>query len=417
MLPVKIHPPIIDAITACLKAIFEEQKVADKVVNFYLKEHKQFGSRDRSMIAETVYDIVRWKLKYQYLLAVSSEQLTKYRHLILVSLFVRNYDITNIETFEATETDIARLKGFIRQPIAEKHIEQSYPESFYNFCLKNMGMQWHQVAAALNQKPGVFIRVNTIKSTRDEFVKLLEKEGIIFQPVDFLMETNESITSIQILSKNNLKNSSLYKQGLFEFQDIGSQAIGRFTVDAIPETTDLKNIRVLDLCAGAGGKTLHLSSLLNNQGRIFATDYNPARIKQLAFRATQAGCKNIEITDYNDAKKMNEFDIILIDAPCSGSGTFKRQPDLKYKITPEKIQEYQLIQSSLLETCKNKLRRNGKIIYATCSVLPQENELQVQHFLKENPAFSAGKSKQLLPTEYDGDGFFMAELIKQDAKN
>ncbi len=417
MLPVKIHPPIIDAITACLKAIFEEQKVADKVVNFYLKEHKQFGSRDRSMIAETVYDIVRWKLKYQYLLAVSSEQLTKYRHLILVSLFVRNYDITNIETFEATETDIARLKGFIRQPIAEKHIEQSYPESFYNFCLKNMGMQWHQVAAALNQKPGVFIRVNTIKSTRDEFVKLLEKEGIIFQPVDFLMETNESITSIQILSKNNLKNSSLYKQGLFEFQDIGSQAIGRFTVDAIPDTTDLKNLRVLDLCAGAGGKTLHLSSLLNNQGRIFATDYNPARIKQLAFRATQAGCKNIEITDYNDAKKMNEFDIILIDAPCSGSGTFKRQPDLKYKITPEKIQEYQLIQSSLLETCKNKLRRNGKIIYATCSVLPQENELQVQHFLKENPAFSAGKSKQLLPTEYDGDGFFMAELIKQDAKN
>ncbi|MFN8237892.1 MAG: RsmB/NOP family class I SAM-dependent RNA methyltransferase [Chitinophagales bacterium] len=417
MLPVKIHPPIIDAITACLKAIFEEQKVADKVVNFYLKEHKQFGSRDRSMIAETVYDIVRWKLKYQYLLAVSSEQLTKYRHLILVSLFVRNYDITNIETFEATETDIARLKEFIRQPIAEKHIEQSYPESFYNFCLKNMGMQWHQIAAALNQKPGVFIRVNTLKTSRDEIVKLLEKEGIIFQPVDFLMEANESITSIQILSKNNLKNSSLYKQGLFEFQDIGSQAIGRFTVDAIPETTDLKNIRVLDLCAGAGGKTLHLSSLLKNQGRIFATDYNPARIKQLAFRATQAGCKNIEITDYNDAKKMNEFDIILIDAPCSGSGTFKRQPDLKYKITPEKIQEYQLIQSSLLETCKNKLRRNGKIIYATCSVLPQENELQVQHFLKENPAFSAGKSKQLLPTEYDGDGFFMAELIKQDAKN
>lgn len=413
MQPVKIHPPVINAITTCLKAIFEEQKVADKVVNFYLKEHKQFGSRDRSMIAESVYDIVRWKLKYQYFLSTCSEQLTKYKHLILVSLFDRKYDITNIEIFEVMDADVVQLKEIIQQPITEKHIEQSYPEPFYKFCVENTGVQWHEIAAALNQKPGVFIRVNTLKISTEEFIRLLENENIICQASDYLFSPTESLIYLQILSKNNLKNNSLFKQGLFEFQDIGSQVIGQFTVNAIPKTTDLNTIRVLDLCAGAGGKTLHLSNLLNNQGKIFATDYNPARIKQLAFRATQAGCKNIEIIEYSDAKKMNEFDIILIDAPCSGSGTFKRQPDLKYRITPEKIQEYKLIQSSLLESCKNKLRKDGKIIYATCSVLPQENELQLHYFLKNNPAFSLGKSKQLLPTAYDGDGFFMAELTKQ----
>lgn len=413
MQPVKIHPPIIDAITTCLKAIFEEQKVADKVVNFYLKEHKQFGSRDRSMIAEMVYDIVRWKLKYQYILSTYSEQLTKYKHLILVSLLNKNYDIRNIETFEVTEADIDRLKEIIKRPITEKHIDQSYPESFYAFCLESIGERWHQLAAALNKMPGVFIRVNTLKTTRDELIESLNKEEIALQVPNLPLTTTKSDTSIQLLSKNNLKNNSLYKQGLFEFQDIGSQAIGQFAADAITVTSELKSIRILDMCAGAGGKTLHLSGLLKNQGKIIATDYNPARIKQLAFRSAQAGCNNIEITDYNEAKKMNEFDLILIDAPCSGSGTFKRQPDLKYKITPEKIREYQLIQTSLLESCKNKLRKNGKIIYATCSVLPQENELQLQHFLAENPSYILVKSVRLMPTEYDGDGFFMAELSKK----
>ncbi|MBK9328425.1 MAG: RsmB/NOP family class I SAM-dependent RNA methyltransferase [Sphingobacteriales bacterium] len=413
MQPVKFHPPVIDAITVCLKAIFEEQKVADKVVNFYLKEHKLFGSRDRSMIAETAYDIVRWKLKYQYLLATYSEQLTKYKHLILISLLNRNYNINNIDTFEVTEADINQLKEIIKQPIAEKHIDQSYPETFYTFCTESIGERWHQLAAALNKMPGIFIRVNTLKTTRDELLKLLEKEEIAIQIPSLPLTTNESYTTIQILSKNNLKNNTLYKQGFFEFQDIGSQAIGRFAADAIAETTGLKSIRILDMCAGAGGKTLQLSCLLKNQGKIFATDYNPSRIKQLAYRAAQAGCKNIEITDYNEAKKMNEFDIILIDAPCSGSGTFKRQPDLKYKITPEKIQEYQLIQASLLESCKNKLRKNGKIIYATCSVLPEENELQLRHFLTENTGFTLINAMQLSPTQYEGDGFFMAEIAKK----
>ncbi len=417
MQEIKLHTPIIDTVIVCLKAIFEEQKVADKEVATILKKNKSFGSRDRSLIAETVYDIVRWKLKYEYY--ADQLQLTSYKSLLLISFLNRNYAIKNIDIFGVDEDKIHRLQTLLQQPITTAYIAQSYPKELYDFCIENIGDKWQDLAIALNNKPSVFIRVNTLKMplvnshwSIDDFIKFLEKENIKTKPT-------AALNCIQILSKNNLKNSDLYKQGLFEFQDIGSQAIGDFLFDAIKDKSMLNEIKILDLCAGAGGKTLHLSALLNNKGKIYATDYKATRLKNLRQRAEQAGCKNVEIIDFNDAKKLKNIDIILIDAPCSGTGTFKRQADLKYKITQEKIKEYQSIQASLLNEYKNVIHKNGKIIYATCSVLPQENELQIQHFINANNVGDVSlkhqnwqlvKSQQLLPTAYDGDGFYMACL-------
>ena len=412
MQEIKIHQPIIDAVIVCLKAVFEEGKVADKEVSFLLKQHKNFGSRDRSMIAESVYDIVRWKYKYTHQLEMYNPAFSKYKHLLLVSLLNRKYSIKNPELFEVSPEEINALTKVTEQTIAVKHIEQSYPEDFYTFCLESIGEKWHELAKALNQKPSVFIRVNALKMPMingqpptDAFIELVKKENI---------EAANTGTEncIQILSKNNLKNSDFYKQGLFEFQDIGSQAIGNFLFDSIADTSKINDINILDLCAGAGGKTLHLSALLKNKGKIYATDYKASRLKNLQQRAEQAGCENIKIIDFKEVKQLKNLDYILMDAPCSGTGTFKRQADLKYKITPEKIQEYQTIQASLLNEYKNLLQKNGKLIYATCSILPQENELQIQGFLKNNPGFKLEKFKQLLPTEYDGDGFYMACLSK-----
>ena len=410
MQEIKVHQTILDAIIDCLKAIFEEHKVADKEVAFALKQNNRFGSRDRSMIAESVYDIVRWKLKYQYQLAIYNEQFTKYVHLILLSLLNRNYSIKNPEIFGVTSDEIIELQKVIAQPIAEHYIAQSYPKPFYDFCSERIGDSWNKLATALNQKPSVFVRVNTLKSSLVngqwsivDFTELLKKENIQFS----LTNTENCI---QILSKNNLKNSAVYKQGLFEFQDMGSQAIGHFLFDAIEDKNKLDEICILDLCAGAGGKTLHLAALLNNKGKIYATDYKAARLKNLQERATQAGCSNIQIIDFKEVKKLKNLDFILIDAPCSGSGTLKRQADLKYKITKEKIEEYTAIQASLLHEYKKLIHKNGKIIYATCSILPQENEEQIQDFLKNNSGFKLVKAQQLLPTNYDGDGFYMAEL-------
>ncbi len=413
MQEIKIHKPIIDAVIVCLKAVFEEGKVADKEVSVMLKQNKNFGSRDRSMIAESVYDIVRWKLKYEYQLSNAGSQFTMFKHLVLISLLNRNYTIKNIEIFDVTNDEIIELRKVVEQPIPETHIAQSYPKEFYKFCEKSIGEQWHSLAIALNRKSKVFIRTNALKITRDKLLELLKSENIETSIDCFAALTmKENSNCIEILSKNNLRNSDLYRQGLFEFQDIGSQAIGNFLFDAIEDKTKLNEITILDLCAGAGGKTLHLSALLNNKGKIYATDYKASRLKNLEQRAEQAGCSNIKIIDYKDVKQLKNIDFILMDAPCSGTGTFKRQADLKYKVTQEKINEYQTIQASLLHDYKNLIHKNGKLIYATCSILPQENELQIKDFLKSNHDFKLIKSQQLLPTQYDGDGFYMALLNK-----
>ncbi|MFN8295257.1 MAG: RsmB/NOP family class I SAM-dependent RNA methyltransferase [Chitinophagales bacterium] len=408
MQEIKIHQPIIDTIIVCLKAIFEDGKVADKEVNAALKLNKNFGSRDRSMIAECVYDVVRWKLKYEYQLSAYNADFTLYKHLVLVSLLNRNYSIKNPELFSISVDEITKLQNVIEQSIPEHSIAQSYPKEFYDFCEKSIGKQWHLLSEALNQKPKVFIRTNTLKTTKDKLLQQLTDNNIETRCFASLNMTN----CIEILSKNNLRNSDLYKEGLFEFQDIGSQAIGSFLFDAIEDKTKLNEITILDLCAGAGGKTLHLSALLQNKGKIYATDYKSSRLKNLEKRTQQAGCSNIQIIDFKEIKKLKNLDVILMDAPCSGSGTFKRQADLKYKITSEKINEYQNIQESLLQEYKNLIHKNGKIIYATCSILPQENQLQILNFIKNNPSFKLEKEIQLLPVEYDGDGFYMACLSK-----
>ena len=402
MQEIKLHQPIIDTVIVCLKSVFEEQNVADKEVAAILKQNKSFGSRDRSIIAETVYDVIRWKLKYEYL--AEQLQLTSYKSLLLISLLNRNYSLRNQEILGVDAANIIQLTKLLEQPITEDYIAQSYPKIFYNFCLESIGEKWHSIAVALNKKPKVFIRVNTLKTTILNVASLLENENVSIKVLDNNV--------IEIQSKNNLKNSDLYRQGLFEFQDIGSQEIGDFVFDAIDDKAKINELKILDLCAGAGGKTLHLSALLNNKGKIYATDYKPTRLKNLHQRAEQAGCKNIEIIDFKEAKTLKNIDIVLIDAPCSGTGTFKRQADLKYKLTKEKIKEYQTIQASLLEVYKNVIAKNGKIIYATCSILPKENELQIEDFINLNTSFKFNKSKKLLPVDYDGDGFFMAELMK-----
>lgn len=406
MQEIKVHQTIIEAIIVCLKAIFEEQKVADKEVGFALKQNKQFGSRDRSMIAESVYDIVRWKIKYEYQLQLAGAQFNLYKHLLLVSLLNRNYSIKNPEIFNVNNEELLLIKNKTEQIIEEAYIAQSYPKEFYAFCENSIGNAWHNLAKALNEKPAIYIRTNRLKTTTQQLSSLLSNENVAHT----IIHNN----AIEILSKNNLKNSDLYKQGLFEFQDIGSQAIGNFLFNAIENNTNLNEIKILDLCAGAGGKTLHLSALLNNKGKIYATDYKAARLKNLQQRAQQAGCKNIEIIDFKEVKQLKNIDIVLIDAPCSGCGTFKRQADLKYKITQEKINEYQTIQASLLNEYKNCIHKKGKIIYATCSILPQENQQQINNFIKNNATYILENEKQLLPTEYDGDGFYMACIERKD---
>lgn len=413
---IKIHPPVIRAVTDCLKAVFEEGKVADKEVHFLLKQNKQFGSRDRAFIAESVYDVVRWRRRYEYQLAQSSTPLTYYKHLMLMSLLRRGMTPLQPDVFGVSTAVLTELQHIAEMPLPSEDIAQSYPKELYDFCAEQIGEKWPALAAALNEPPAVYIRVNTLKTSREKLLPQLQELGLEVLPVrteifpEQLADTAGN--ALQIISKNNLKNSALYREGLFEFQDIGSQAIGTFLFKAL-QHRHIAELRVLDLCAGAGGKTLHLSALMGNRGKIFATDYNAARLKNLAQRAQQAGCENIEIIDYKTAAMLKNIDIVLMDAPCSGTGTFRRQADLKYKTTPQKIEEYRGIQAGLLHDYSRLLHAGGQLVYATCSILPQENDYQIQAFLQTHPDMESEHTISLWPTAYPGDGFFMAMLKKK----
>ena len=151
---------------------------------------------------------------------------------------------------------------------------------------------------------------------------------------------------------------------------------------------------------------------MNNTGKIYSTDHNPDRLENLAKRAQQAGCKNIEIIDYVNAKEQKNIDVLLIDAPCSGLGTIKRHPDSKWKLKNEDIENYIKIQSFLLEDYKGVINGSKKIIYATCSILPSEGEWQVKRFIEKNPDYELRKELRIHPHQYPCDGFYMAELFK-----
>ncbi|HNE50589.1 MAG TPA: hypothetical protein PLZ64_05575, partial [Chitinophagales bacterium] len=163
MTEIRIHLPLVHAVIACLKPIIEEDKVADKVVAFFLKQHKNYGARDRSFIAESVYDIVRWRIKYEYQLNGYNPQWKYYKHLLLASLLNRAYMPVNSEVFDVSAIEMNELLSVIQQPIEEEFIAQSYPRAFYDFALKSIGTEWQKMAVALNQKPAVFIRANTLK--------------------------------------------------------------------------------------------------------------------------------------------------------------------------------------------------------------------------------------------------------------
>jgi 16S rRNA (cytosine967-C5)-methyltransferase len=266
-----------------------------------------------------------------------------------------------------------------------------------------LGEEWNALASALNVPAKIYIRANTLRTSTEKLLNLLKKEGIEAAITDNPLSSNAK-NSIEILSKNNLKNSKLYKEGLFEFQDLGSQAIGEFCGVKEKQT-------VLDLCAGAGGKSLHLSALMKNTGKIYVTDYNAHRLGSLHLRARQAGCRNIEIIPFDQAKNLKDIDLLLMDAPCSGLGTIKRHPDIKWKLKEEDIGRYIHIQTELLETYKNVIHKDGKTAYATCSILPSESEEQVKKFIEKNPAFKLKEQKRMHPHIDGCDGFYMASIV------
>lgn len=285
----------------------------------------------------------------------------------------------------------------------KRAMRESIPDWLDNLCYKELGDEWDVLASALNQAPSKVIRVNNLKTNRAELLAVLKNAGRKVSPLD---DYPDAI----VLEKHfDIFNSEEFQSGMFEIQDAGSQKIAPL-LDIKP------GMRVIDACAGNGGKTLHIADLLKNKGKVIALDVAPHKLETLKKRMNRASAFNIETRLIDSSKVLkrlnNSADRLLLDVPCSGTGVLKRNPDIKYHLTEEKLKAIHQTQTEILDRYSGMLKNNGIMVYATCSILPSENQQPVKSFLERKQGeFELLEEKTLSPFE-GFDGFYMAKILR-----
>lgn len=394
----KIYKNLVNAAAETLQEIFEHNRYADKAIEKKFKAHPQWGSRDRRFVSEAVYDIVRYKRLYSEL--VRSDK--NYWFMVAAWILLKELELPDWPEFHnlnrnALKKDWESLKQ-------DSKVAESYPDWLWTLGNEELGKDlWENEAKALNQTAKVVFRANTLKTSSFDLEKKLQALAI---PFEKLPQSNEAYI---FLKKENIFKNPLFKEGYFEIQDAGSQQIATFLK---PNPTDL----VIDACAGAGGKSLHLAALMKNKGRVISMDVEQWKLDELKKRAKRSGAFNIETRLIENEKSIQTFfgkaDKLLLDVPCSGSGVLKRNPDAKWKLSETSIQRTKELQKKILNEYSGMLKPGGELIYSTCSIFPSENQKQVQDFLKQHSDFEFKEEKTLLPSE-GFDGFYMARLKKK----
>lgn len=398
-----IHRNLLIGIHDCLQeTFFEDRKYADKVIERLLKAHRKWGSEDRRVVSEIFYNIIRWKKRLEYYMGESVKPTNVYKMIIAYLLWSKTH-YKKFEEFDGIKVAdiLTKLK---KGTVPTKAIEHSIPDWLAETFEKELGKNWEKEMVALNEQAPTVLRANTLKTTPRELIADLNDENV----EAFTIKNYPD--AIQLAEKKNVFLTSAFKDGFFEVQDASSQKIG--------ELLDVQEgMRVVDACAGAGGKTLHLAALMKNKGQIIALDIYGWKLAELKRRAKRAGAHNIEarlIEDNKVIKRLHEkADRLLIDSPCSGLGVLKRNPDSKWKIDQAFIDRIKVEQQQILQDYSKILKKGGQMIYATCSILPSENNEQVEKFLQNNPDFTLLKDQKIMPSE-GYDGFYMA-LIKRNA--
>ena len=397
-----IHRNLLIGIHDALEeTFFQDKKYADKVLERLLKAHKKWGSADRQVVSEIFYDIVRWKKRLEYYMGEGTKPSNIY-NLILAYLLWKKVKYKKFDEFDGIKTG-GILSKLDKKTFPTKAIEHSVPDWLAGLFEKELGAKWEKEMSALNEQAPVILRANSLKISVENLVEILKEEGVN----SFVLRGYPDAGQLE--EKKNVFLTSVFKEGFFEVQDASSQKIA--------ELLDVKEgMRVVDACAGAGGKTLHIAALMKNKGQIIALDIYEWKLAELKRRAKRAGAFNIETRFIEDNKVIkrlhNTADRLLIDAPCSGLGVLKRNPDSKWKIDEDFINRIKIEQENILQNYSKILKKGGKMVYATCSILPSENGEQVRKFLAENTEFALVKEENIMPS--DGyDGFYMALIERK----
>ena len=420
-----LFPPLMMGLVNALLQVFNEQKYADQVIEQLFHHHKKWGGRDRRFFAHSLYEMVRHFLRYQYLAGIGDPQTGFLVHLdtvqaaFLLQAYLAEQNFSHLEQAwlkwdthsELTKwpkLDVSiffhRLKQLPQQPA---WVRESWPKDWDAHLQEKLPDTWPMWRGYLNQTAPVDLRINTLKITRDSFISEVKQSHPDWE-VEPLMHLPSAVS---LANRVNVFTSTEFRQGWFEVQDRASQQVAAL-LDPKPGE------RVCDACAGAGGKSLHLAALMKNQGRIVAMDVLAHKLAELRRRSRRAGVTIIEtrIIDSTKVIKRQEakFDRLLLDVPCSGLGVVRRNPDTKWKLSFARLNELIATQRHILETYSRMLKPGGIMVYATCSIHPDENERQIEEFVSKNQASWLVEAQWRSRSEVmSGDGFFAARLRKK----
>ena len=403
----KLHRNIALGIVSGLENTLIKKRPAADVIKKLLKSNSNWGSRDRKSIAKIFYDIIRQKRLLEAVLGIENQQIENTFHQLIGGWMVLNdHNLPQWSEFETI--DVNQVKEKTKSLYKQRKYRHSLPD-----WLDQMGIQafgenfWGKEINALDQPAQLVVRANQLMTSAAQL------KGILKKKYQIKTELLAQYPNALVFEKHqSLKDIKEYRQGYFEVQDANSQAIAPYLK---PESGKY----YIDACAGAGGKSLHLASLTKDKANIMALDIFGSKLDELRKRAHRNQMESIQTTCVKEIKVLHSLkgdaDGVLIDAPCSGLGVLKRNPDAKWLMNPERINEIVKTQEKILKTYSQLVKKRGILVYATCSFLPQENSQQVQKFLnsEHGAAFELEQEQSYFSHQTGFDSFYCARLVKK----
>ena len=426
-------PGRVSAAIEVLEDIERRHRPVSEALKAWGLNNRFAGAGDRAAIGNLVYDALRRRASHAFAMGADTPRA------LVLSVLVRDWGETPEALAAAfaddrhapeamSDDEVARLTAAEPLAAASDPVRADVPDWMAPLLAESLGENWVAEAGAMTARPPLDLRVNTLKSDRERVLKALAR----FQPEAAAL-TPEGIRIVaggRDSRTPNVQVDESFLKGGFEVQDLGSQAVARLAGAKAGE-------QVLDLCAGAGGKSLALAAAMGNKGQIFAHDSDRQRLAPIYDRLKRAGARNVQVRPPGEAALddlVGRMDRVVVDAPCTGSGTWRRRPDAKWKLMPEQLEVRVAEQAAILEEAARYVKPGGTLAYITCSVLPQENGRQVADFLSRHPEFAilpgsslwhsgfAGAGRaiftaegglQLTPFTTGTDGFYFAALQKR----
>lgn len=426
--------------------IEKNKNYSNMAINKHFKDVKM-SNQDRGLATEIIYGVIENKYYIDYMIDKLSKVKTNKMEIYVKTLLrmgiyqimflnsISDYAAVN-ETVNLAKKKNSKVSGFIngilRNVIRQKEeigkvktkddvdylsIKYSYDKWMIRNWMIHFGKEFtEELLEANNERPNIYLRTNTLKITRDELIKKLEKQNIKAEKVNVVEE------AIKVEHLKDIENNSLYKEGLFTVQDVSSMLVGKVM-------NPKENSLVLDVCSAPGGKTTYMATLMNNTGQVVSRDIYDHKLKLIKAASKRLGLTNVDVEEFDgmklDRESIGKFDYVLADVPCSGLGIIRRKPEIKYK-EKEEFRQLPPIQKKILENASKYVKVGGTLIYSTCTIQDSENIDVVNEFLQKNKNFELVPIKEvnvdlenqekgymkIYPNVHNMDGFFISKLIR-----